>query len=71
MIINVGAATHWSGTAMFSHSSAGKAGVEALTKVLAVEWGPYGVRVVSVIPGIVTGTEGMARLTNTANVNNR
>ena len=56
---------------MFSHSSAGKAGVEALTKVLATEWGPYGVRVVSVIPGIVTRTEGMARLTNTANVNNR
>ena len=71
VIINVGASTHWSGTALFSHSSAGKAGVEALTKVLATEWGPHGVRVVSVIPGIVTGTEGMARLSNFENTNNR
>lgn len=39
------------GTPGVSHSSAGKAGVEALTKSLAREWGPYGIRVNAVGPG--------------------
>jgi NAD(P)-dependent dehydrogenase (short-subunit alcohol dehydrogenase family) len=39
------------GTPGVSHSSAGKAGVEALTKSLAREWGPYGLRINAVGPG--------------------
>jgi NAD(P)-dependent dehydrogenase (short-subunit alcohol dehydrogenase family) len=39
------------GTPGVSHSSAGKAGVEALTKSLAREWGPYNIRVNAVGPG--------------------
>lgn len=39
------------GTPGVSHSSAGKAGVEALTKSLAREWGPYGIRLNAVGPG--------------------
>jgi NAD(P)-dependent dehydrogenase (short-subunit alcohol dehydrogenase family) len=39
------------GTPGVSHSSAGKAGVEALTKSLAREWGPYGIRINAVGPG--------------------
>jgi NAD(P)-dependent dehydrogenase (short-subunit alcohol dehydrogenase family) len=39
------------GTPGVSHSSAGKAGVEALTQSLAREWGPNGIRINSVGPG--------------------
>jgi NAD(P)-dependent dehydrogenase (short-subunit alcohol dehydrogenase family) len=40
-----------------AHSSAAKAGLEALTRSLAVEWGRYGLRVNTVCPGAVS-TEG-------------
>lgn len=46
-----------------AHVCAAKAGVDMLTKVLAMEWGPEGVRVNSIVPGPIDGTEGMARLT--------
>ena len=36
-----------------------------LTRVLAIEWGGDGIRVNSVIPGPIEGTEGMARLAPT------
>jgi NAD(P)-dependent dehydrogenase (short-subunit alcohol dehydrogenase family) len=44
------------------HVCAAKAGVDMITKTLALEWGPEGVRINSVIPGPIDGTEGMARL---------
>jgi NAD(P)-dependent dehydrogenase (short-subunit alcohol dehydrogenase family) len=40
-----------------AHSSAAKAGLEALTRSLAVEWGPHGLRVNVLAPGAVS-TEG-------------
>lgn len=46
-----------------AHVCSAKAGIQMLTQVLAVEWGAEGVRVNSLAPGPVDGTEGMARLT--------
>lgn len=47
------------------HVCAAKAGVDMVTRVLAMEWGEHGLRVLSVIPGPIEGTEGMKRLAPT------
>jgi NAD(P)-dependent dehydrogenase (short-subunit alcohol dehydrogenase family) len=52
VIINVGASYAWTGGPGFAHSAAAKAGVENLTRTLAVEWAPYGIRVNSLVPGL-------------------
>ncbi len=62
LIVNVTATLHYHGTPLQIHASAAKAGVDAMTKNLAVEWGPSGVRVNSIAPGPIGDTEGMRRL---------
>jgi NAD(P)-dependent dehydrogenase (short-subunit alcohol dehydrogenase family) len=47
---------------MQSHVCAAKAGVEMLTKVLAMEWGGQNIRVNAIAPGPIADTEGMDRL---------
>ena len=44
------------------HVCAAKAGVDMITRTLAVEWGRDGVRINSIVPGPIDGTEGMSRL---------
>jgi NAD(P)-dependent dehydrogenase (short-subunit alcohol dehydrogenase family) len=51
-IINIGASYAWTGGPGFAHSAAAKAGVKNLTETLAVEWGPYGIRVNGIAPGL-------------------
>jgi NAD(P)-dependent dehydrogenase (short-subunit alcohol dehydrogenase family) len=47
-----------------AHVGPAKAGVEMLMKNLALEWGPYGIRSNSIIPGFVGDTEGMRRISS-------
>jgi NAD(P)-dependent dehydrogenase (short-subunit alcohol dehydrogenase family) len=48
--------------AMQAHVCAAKAGVDMLTRTLAIEWGGLGIRVNSITPGPIDDTEGMRRL---------
>lgn len=51
-----------------SHVCAAKAGVDMVTRCLAMEWGPQGIRVNSVSPGPIDNTEGMKRLAPTEEI---
>lgn len=64
-IVNISAPQAYVPMAMQAHVCAAKAGVDMLTKTLALEWGPEGVRVNSIAPGPVDGTEGVRRLVPT------
>jgi NAD(P)-dependent dehydrogenase (short-subunit alcohol dehydrogenase family) len=64
-IINVSAPQASIPMAMQVHVCAAKAGVDMVTRVLAIEWAPEGIRVNGVVPGPIQGTEGMARLAPT------
>jgi len=65
-IVNISATLHYGGTPMQVHAASAKAAVDAMTRTLAVEWGPAGVRVNAIAPGPIDGTEGLTRLLPTA-----
>jgi NAD(P)-dependent dehydrogenase (short-subunit alcohol dehydrogenase family) len=67
-VINISAMQAFTAMPMQAHVCAAKAGVDMLTKCLAIEWGPEGVRVNSIAPGAVDDTEGMRRLAPTPEV---
>jgi NAD(P)-dependent dehydrogenase (short-subunit alcohol dehydrogenase family) len=64
-VVNISAPQALHPVALQAHVCAAKAGVDMLTRVLAIEWGGDGIRVNSVVPGPIDGTEGMARLAPT------
>jgi peroxisomal 2,4-dienoyl-CoA reductase len=61
-VLNISATLPYLGTVGQAHASAAKAGVDSLTRTLAVEWGPHGIRVNGIAPGPTEGTEGVKRL---------
>lgn len=56
-ILNIIATYAWSGEPGALHSACAKAGVLAMTRTLAAEWGPFGIRVNALAPGPIH-TEG-------------
>ncbi len=62
LILNLSATLHYHGTPLQAHAAAAKAGVDSLTRTLAVEWARLGIRVNAIAPGAIGDTEGMRRL---------
>lgn len=61
-IVNITATLHYAATPMQAHASAAKAGVDAITRSLALEWGQLGIQVNGIAPGPIAETEGLSRL---------
>lgn len=62
VVINITATLAELGLPLQAHAGSAKAGIDALTRHLASEWGGRGIRVVAIAPGPIGDTEGMRRL---------
>ncbi|XP_025779164.1 peroxisomal 2,4-dienoyl-CoA reductase [Puma concolor] len=62
VIVNITATLGSRGQVLQVHAGSAKAAVDAMTRHLAVEWGPQNIRVNSLAPGLISGTEGFWRL---------
>lgn len=65
-VINISAPQAFLPMSHQAHVCSAKAGVDMVTRTLAIEWGKDGIRVNSIVPGPIEGTEGMDRLAPTA-----
>ncbi len=64
-IVNISAPQAFLPMVAQAHVCSAKAGVDMITRCLALEWGPEGIRINSVVPGPIEETEGMKRLAPT------
>ncbi|MBK0326217.1 SDR family oxidoreductase [Rhodobacteraceae bacterium F11138] len=67
-VINISAPQSYLAMEGQAHVCAAKAGVDQITRTLALEWGGEGIRVNSVVPGFIEGTEGTERLAPTPQI---
>jgi peroxisomal 2,4-dienoyl-CoA reductase len=61
-VVNISAAIQYRGMALQGHVVSAKAGIDALSRGCAIEWGPDNVRVNVVAPRAMSGTEGVKRI---------
>ena len=59
-IVSISMTLHYRGWPLMAHATAAKAGIDALTRTLALEWAPYGVRINAIAPGPIP-TEGVRK----------
>jgi peroxisomal 2,4-dienoyl-CoA reductase len=59
-IVNISMTLHYRGWPLMAHATAAKAGVDALTRTLAVEWAPQRIRLNAIAPGPIP-TEGVKK----------
>jgi NAD(P)-dependent dehydrogenase (short-subunit alcohol dehydrogenase family) len=67
-VINISAPQSWNPMPLQVHACAAKAGVDQVMRVLAMEWGADGIRVNSIAPGPIQGTEGFMRFSGSPEV---
>ena len=67
-IIFISATIHYTSMPLQTHVSVAKAGVDALSASVAIEFGPRGLTSNVIAPGPIQGTEGMERLARKGDV---
>ena len=59
-IVNISMTLHYRGWPLMAHATAAKAGIDALTRTLALEWAPDNIRINAIAPGPIP-TEGVRK----------
>jgi len=59
-IVNISMTLHYRGWPQMAHATAAKAGIDAITRTLALEWAAHGIRINAIAPGPIP-TEGVKK----------